>query len=211
VQFPGAPALPAAANPLAADVAALLLRVQQLEATVRDQRRDLDAQPRIPSGTILAWTGPSPAAPVPDGWLPADGRSLDPTNRDFMPLYLVIGDKFGRDPQPNGRIFFRLPKLAGTMLRGATNSEPVCTIGGSDTVTLTAANLPAHTHSGTTDADCTATVPALAAVIHPGSSYTAPCAGVHSHRFTTDGGSGCVAMPFSAVPSHVAVTYLIKL
>jgi microcystin-dependent protein len=107
--------------------------------------------------------------------------------------------------------------------RGATN---LGSIRGSDTVTLTVANLPAHQHTGTTNSDGSHshTIKCAAsggwASTRTGTSFTSIGAheangGTHAHQFTTAAGAqgslGCAERPFTVVPTHLTVTYLIKL
>lgn len=81
---------------------------------------------------------------VPDGWWPCDGAELNINS--YQALFAVIGNAFGGD----GRLTFKLPDLRGRAgmdvlaahvppyKRGETH--------GHDTVTLSLANLPPHTH-----------------------------------------------------------------
>jgi microcystin-dependent protein len=77
---------------------------------------------------------------IPKGWLPCDGRTLNISQ--YQALYTLTGTQFGG----NGTTTFALPDLRGqvTMGKGAL---PTGNKGGSETVTLTAAQLPPHTHA----------------------------------------------------------------
>lgn len=81
-----------------------------------------------------------------ENWLPCDGRQLPISGNEA--LYALIGLTYGGD----GRTNFAIPDLRGRV--------PVCQghgisltdriigqTGGAEAVTLTAANMPAHTHS----------------------------------------------------------------
>ncbi len=78
-----------------------------------------------------------------DGWLLCDGRALSTTI--YSTLFSLIGYTYGG----SGGTFY-LPNSAGQTLGSAGGSYPFGTNIGSSTATLITANLPAHTHSGTT-------------------------------------------------------------
>jgi|JI10StandDraft_1071094.scaffolds.fasta_scaffold46582_5 microcystin-dependent protein len=86
-----------------------------------------------------------------NGWLICDGRSLTTTVYDQ--LYDVIGTSFGTD----GVGTFKLPdcrsRVMGAIGQGLllSNREMGDAVG-TETFTLTANELPAHTHTGTTNA-----------------------------------------------------------
>jgi microcystin-dependent protein len=95
---------------------------------------------RVPVGAVTMWAGSSTALPA--GWLLCDGSSLSRTA--YASLFAVIGTTYGT---PSSTTFAlpdmdnRVPLAAGTRARGAT--------GGSETVTLTDAQMPSHTHTFT--------------------------------------------------------------
>lgn len=105
-------------------------------------------------GTILPW----PASYAPAGWAFCDGRILQVNQ--YQALFAVIGPQYGG----NGSTTFALPDLRGRTILG-TNGQPplsnrtagqhggaesVSAVGsGAASVTLTQANLPAHTHNAT--------------------------------------------------------------
>lgn len=77
----------------------------------------------------------------PRGWLICDG-SLVPI-RQYTTLFAVIGTQYGGD----GRINFALPDLRGRVPMGTGASHPVPGEAmGTAEVTLTASNLPPHSH-----------------------------------------------------------------
>ncbi len=78
-----------------------------------------------------------------DGWLLCNGRALSTTT--YSTLFSLIGYTYGG----SGGTFY-LPNSAGQTLGSAGGSYPFGTVTGSSTATLVTANLPAHTHSGTT-------------------------------------------------------------
>lgn len=94
---------------------------------------------------------------APDGWLLCNGQTL--TIAQNQALYSLLGTHFGG----NGSTTFMLPDLRGRAIAGQRYSDPlfdpVGLKGGSDTVQLNLAQIPAHNHtlSGTST---TATTPA---------------------------------------------------
>ncbi|MGE5362716.1 MAG: phage tail protein [Bacteroidota bacterium] len=82
---------------------------------------------------------------APDGWLLCDGREL-PVNQ-YQALYSLIGTQYGG----NGSTTFRLPDLRGRMPLGYGNGTGLTprtmgAAGGEESHTLTAAEMPSHTH-----------------------------------------------------------------
>lgn len=86
-------------------------------------------------------------APTPGGWALCDG-SLLPINQN-QALFSLLGTYYGGD----GTTTFRLPDLRGTVpvhigsADGGVTSYQIGSKGGSETVTIDAANLPAHSHA----------------------------------------------------------------
>jgi microcystin-dependent protein len=78
-----------------------------------------------------------------DGWLLCNGRALSTST--YATLFSLIGYTYGG----SGGTFY-LPNAAGQTLGSAGGSYPIGTYVGSATQTLITANLPAHTHSGST-------------------------------------------------------------
>ncbi len=84
---------------------------------------------------------------APENWANCNGALL-PINQN-QALYAIIGTTFGGD----GTTTFALPELRGRMALGhdLSNAKPYATplgrIAGQETVTLTTAQMPTHTHS----------------------------------------------------------------
>ncbi len=78
-----------------------------------------------------------------DGWLLCDGRALSTIT--YNALFSLIGYTFG-----GSGLSFNLPNSANQTLGSAGVTYPIGTYTGSSTTTLVTANLPPHTHSGTT-------------------------------------------------------------
>lgn len=85
---------------------------------------------------------------APDGWLPCDGRQLNITQ--YAALWSLLGKQFGGD----GQTTFNLPDMRGRVAVSQgpnTQTSPSVTYavgntGGQETVALTAAQVPQHTH-----------------------------------------------------------------
>ncbi|RAJ20052.1 phage tail protein [Pedobacter cryoconitis] len=100
-------------------------------------------------GTILLW--PIPFAPV--GYALCNGASL--AVQQNAALFSLLGTRYGGD----GQNTFKLPDLRNRVPRGLNNPTDATALGGSDvytgtasgtvSVTLTTANLPAHSHPTT--------------------------------------------------------------
>jgi microcystin-dependent protein len=105
-------------------------------------------------GTVLPWPGTF----APQNWAFCDGRLLQ--INAYQALYAVIGTQYGG----NGTTTFAVPDLRGRTILGSGGQAPLTNhtsgqFGGAETVTaagsgagsltLTQANLPAHTHNAT--------------------------------------------------------------
>jgi hypothetical protein len=86
-----------------------------------------------PSGSVIAFLGTND----PEGWVICDGVARVYNAKYAGVVTLGIGTK------NTGANTYTPPDLSAKMLRGGTPKS----IGGSDTVTLSTANLPSHNHS----------------------------------------------------------------
>lgn len=86
------------------------------------------------TGAVQLYAGST----APSGWLICNGQAVSRTT--YAALYAVIGTTYGAG---DGSATFNLPNLVNKTVRG---SNSLGKTGGADTVTLTTANLPAHTH-----------------------------------------------------------------
>jgi microcystin-dependent protein len=98
-----------------------------------------DATKNDPVGVVKVYAGT--ASSVPQGWLPCDGRIV--TKDAYPALFAAIGTTYGGNGAPN----FNLPNIVGREVRGAGAGNDLGVTGGADSVTLTDANLPSHSHS----------------------------------------------------------------
>lgn len=95
-----------------------------------------------PIGTTMIW--PGKVLPGP-GWAWADGTAISRTQ--YAALFALIGQDYGAG---NGSTTFNLPNVNGRVVvgfdAGQTEFNAVGKTGGAKTVTLTQAQMPAHTH-----------------------------------------------------------------
>lgn len=83
---------------------------------------------------------------IPRHWLPCDGQLLE--IKQYQALFTLLGIKFGG----NGTTNFNLPDLRGRVAVGTGQAPTGGTVfqlgknGGTETVTLTAAQTPPHNH-----------------------------------------------------------------
>lgn len=126
---------------------------------------DVSAQRRIyqagallmPVGALLPYAGSA----APGGYLLCDGSAV--SRSIYADLFTSLGTVYGVG---NGTTTFNLPDLRGKFALGVNASHVLGSTGGAETNTLSLMQMPAHTHSGTTDA-----------------------AGVHSHTVNDPGHS----------------------
>ena len=90
-----------------------------------------------PAGIIMPFAG----TVAPQGCLFCDGSAVSRTT--YAALFGVIGTTYG---EGDGSTTFNVPDLSGRVVIGVSNSHALGTTGGSETVTLTADQLPAHSH-----------------------------------------------------------------
>jgi microcystin-dependent protein len=95
----------------------------------------IEAAQQIPTGVIWAYAGSA----APTGWVLCDGAAINRggVNAD---LFALLGTTYG--PGDNATTF-NVPNLNNRFIRGGTPG----TTGGADSVTLTTAQLPSHSHS----------------------------------------------------------------
>jgi len=90
------------------------------------------------TGEIKMWG----VASAPAGYLLCDGAAVSRTT--YAALFAVYGTTFGAG---DGSTTFNLPNFKDRMPIGAGNSYALAATGGSATTTISASNLPPHTHS----------------------------------------------------------------
>jgi microcystin-dependent protein len=148
---------------------------------------------------------------APMDWALCDGQLLNITQ--YEALFTLVGTTYGGD----GQITFALPDLRGRLPLHAgrgpgLSSRVLGAIGGTETVTLTAAQLPAHTHPVRAAA-------ATATSVNPGGGASAggPNGPYYSGSANTVAMHGAAVsavgsnQPHDNVAPFTAVTYIIAL
>ena len=163
--------------------------------------------PTVPAGLIEPFAGST----VPAGFLLCDGTAVSRTV--YATLYAVIGDTFGAG---DGETTFNLPDLSGRVPLGVSLSHALGTTGGSETVTLTESELPAHVHEVPQHGHANtigATTPSLnhSITTQPSFTYNNPTVSKSSNPSNADitvyGGTtstGATAATAVAITAHAA-------
>ncbi len=90
-----------------------------------------------PTGAISMYAGTE----APAGWLMCDGSEVSRT--EYADLFAVIGTAYGAG---DGATTFCVPDLRGRFALGVGGEHAMGGTGGSETVALTEAQMPAHAH-----------------------------------------------------------------
>ena len=163
-------------------------------------------------GTLCLFAGNWPIR----GWARAEGQLMPIAGNEA--LYSIIGTAYGGD----GTKTFALPDLRGRVPVGVSNSIPVGHKGGADSVTLTSAQLPSHSHQAiakvtATEAEGNAPSPkgALwASESRDDSYYAGAPAGtvtMADDAVTVSISPAGGSQPVSVMQPYVGMTWLIKL
>jgi len=145
----------------------------------------LNLENLVPPGTVTQFAG----ATAPTGYLLCQGQSLSTTT--FGNLFNVIGYTYGGSGSS-----FSLPNLENRVPVGKgpdTEFDVLGETGGAKTVTLTTANMAAHTHSGTTGNQ---------SADHTHSGSTGGISANHTHGITTRAISGPLDWPNTVAYSN---------
>ena len=177
----------------------------------------------IPAGTIIQ----SAAINLPGGWFDCNGASYNATV--YLDLYAAIGTTYG-----GASGVFNVPDMRGRVGVGFGSAYTLGQSAGEERHTITASEMPSHTHTGTTASDGAHTHSSNAVGgASPGLAYrsgantgttfdstsneldlfnttalTINSAGAHTHTFTT-ASAGSDASHNNMQP-YVVLRYLIK-
>lgn len=112
-------------------------------------------QAAAPTGAVMLYAGTT----APGGWLICDGRAISRT--EFAALFAAIGGTYGAG---NGSTTFNIPDCRGRVIAGVDGGAGRLTgpvvgsvggtlgaVGGEQAHVVSAAEMPAHQHSGSTD------------------------------------------------------------
>jgi microcystin-dependent protein len=172
-----------------------------------------------PTGSVTMYA----AASAPPGWLICDGSAVSRTV--YAALFSVIGVLWGPG---DGSTTFNIPDMSGRVPGGTGGTlGGLTTQGGVDSISLSSANLPQHTHSGTTGTESVLhshTIATTNFAGNGGNQKVASSSGntgdltpgvtsaqnvLHTHNFTTDGGPGS-RDPFSLLQPYTVINFIIK-
>lgn len=132
-----------------------------------------------PAGIIMPFAG----TVAPENYLFCDGSAVSRTT--YATLFGVIGTTFGAG---DGSSTFNLPDLSGRVPLGVSQAHALGSTGGSETVTLTESELPAHVHEVPQhghDDTIGATTPAFShSITQPEFKYNKPVDKSGGHNFS---------------------------
>ena len=172
------------------------------------------------TGVVQLFAGSS----APSGWLICNGQAVSRTT--YAALFAVIGTTYGAG---DGSTTFNVPNLVNKTVRG---SNSLGKTGGADTVTLTTANMPAHSHDGgslsvESTGEHTHTVYIYSTgtggssvhlsvdkvgnwVSYSGGTFTSSSSGEHTHTISGSTGSTGSGSAVTITNPYVMLHYIIK-
>jgi microcystin-dependent protein len=151
-------------------------------------------------GAIFPWAGNY----APLGYVFCNGQLL--SINDYTAVFSIIGTTYGGD----GQTTFAVPNLQGRVPLGASNNTPSGTMAGSNTQTLTTAQLPPHSHPINAYSDAgTTSVPTGNLFANTGTDkdYN-PALNVPVTMSNKAIGTTGAAAPFSVQQSYLAINYI---
>jgi microcystin-dependent protein len=157
------------------------------------------AQSTLPPGSVVAFAGKTSSGPR--GWLLCDGREVSVSK--YPALFKAIGTIYGGD----GVNKFRLPDLRGRVVigvgqGGGLTDRTLGVAGGEENHTLTAAEIPPHSHTQTLD---DRTGGGTGGIVDANGG--GPNAGVDNGKTRSDGGGGGA---HNNMQPYLVLHYLIK-
>lgn len=135
-----------------------------------------------PAGIVMPFAG----SVAPQGYLLCDGSAVSRTT--YATLFAVVGTTYGAG---DGSTTFNVPDISGRVVIGPSSTHLLGSTGGSETVTLLEAELPAHAHEVPQHGHANtikATTPAFShSITQPAFNYNKP----NSGNTTGAGGQTC--------------------
>lgn len=181
----------------------------------------------VPTGAGMDYWGDT----APAGYIFAYGQAISRTS--YAALFAVYGTKYGTGdgsstfnvPDKRGRASFGKDDMGGTAANRLTtagsgiNGSALGAAGGAETVTLTTAQMPAHSHTGTADSAGAHTHqyaggnanggPASGSgQIEQPATLTTSSAGAHTHSLSIANTGG--GLPHNNVPPGIVCNYIIR-
>ena len=181
-----------------------------------------------PVGTVLPFAGSA----APTGWLLCNGQTVSRTT--YADLFAVVGTTYGAG---NGSTTFALPDLGGRVPAGkeatatrltsggaGVDGATLGAVGGTQTHTLSSAQIPGHTHTASTDTAAAHThsgivtgtgsltnisVGGATSVGTPNSSGSTASGGAHSHVVTVNANTGGDGAHNNTQPT-IVLNYIVK-
>jgi len=159
------------------------------------------------AGMLVCWAGA--AGSVPAGWLLCDGASI--ATATYPDLHTAIGYVYG-----GAGANFNLPDLVDRFVRG--QSTQTAATGGADSLTLSTAQMPSHTHTASvTDGGHLHAVDTYTVQLHTGSGTSTLRTGGGTTN-TTSATTGITvansstgsSSSFDNRPAYIEMQYIIK-
>lgn len=200
----------------------LIMDVMTLQTTVVSLQSQIDALNSNTSGVPTGTISPFGGTVIPAGYLLCDGTQYSTST--YADLFNIVGTMYCPGPCTMG--MFAVPDLRGKVPAGQGGTALSGTIGstvGAETHTLSSAEMPTHTHSGSTDVQGSHTHNTL---LMGGSSsaggpaftitsnniafvnYISNAAGSHAHNLLINNAGS--SMPHNNIQPSLIIKYIIK-
>jgi len=156
------------------------------------------------AGMVVCWAGTAGA--VPSGWLLCDGASV--ATATYADLHTAIGYVYG-----GAGANFNLPNLVNRFVRG--QSTQTAATGGADSLTLSTAQMPTHTHT-VNDGGHTHSIPSRAFNAPSASNNVLSVSGPTATLVTQSSTTGITldntgsSNSFDNRPAYIELMYIIK-
>ncbi len=149
-----------------------------------------------PVGAVTPYAGTA----APANWLVCDGALL--LRADYASLFAVIGTTYGNTLSTN----FRVPDMRGRGPLGVNGSHALGSSGGNETVTLTGAMTPTHTHPGSQTAHSHPVTVDPHGHTASQAGHDHGAIGSHSHSVTKGAGTVAAASGTAVTASNATAT-----